>query len=846
MASDEEVSEEEAEMQGEDLSSEELADEQIEDDLPNYHFQMDHYDKEVDCLLEQMQNVVQEEKYADLADDFGCAVDNMADVLVDVSDEETHQISRENDLKDEEEIYPGSKRKLGVVMLLLCVFMIRYRLSDETMQCLLSLIGLLLPENSQLITSLYGFRKYLTKFTFLPDIHYYCSFCYSHYDKNAQRCPNMVCSKDLTESGAVSYFIKHKLMSQLQVLFQRKAFTDAVRTHRFEHLRTVPKGCIQDVYDGLLYQELYNKGFLKNPDNLSFAMNTDGVAIFKSSKVSMWPVYLLVNELPLKQRKARENTLFYGLWLSAKKPMMWSFLQPLYYDLKALETGVEMKDHNNITFTCQATLLTCTCDLPAKAMVCNSIQFNGAYGCWHCLQRGETARTSGGGNVHVFPFKEENPGGPKRTKELVRENVNQVIQNIKNGKSDYMVNGIKGPSCLMYIKNFDFVNGFIIDYMHGVCSGVTKLLLTLWFSNNHKDALFNFHGARLQVNNMLKQIKPTLNITRIPRSLDEMVHWKSSEYRNFLLYWGIPVMSKILEKSHLIHFCLFVKAIFLLSQESIKPEDLLLAETLLFKFVGDFAENYSLRYMTLNVHQLVHLTDMVRHAGPLFANNCFIFEDLNGFIVSHIHGTQGIDSQVVRTINMIQALPILQEKFGGTDLEADAYLASIQDTASRSTWNALEYVNGIYSIGKIVIESISAPSEIHAFKKLIPNFSNNIKSWLRIYISATNSYVYGSLYKRVKRRNQSVVKYSENNTYQYGLVKYFAQCADENVSKKYFAIIVPFQLRSAYDSSIHVRAVDMLDEIKVIFVENILTTCLYINTGCGKYVCDIPNRYDTD
>ena len=65
--------------------------------------------------------------------------------------------------------------------------------------------------------------------------------------------------------------------------------------------------------------------------------------------------------------------------------------------------------------------------------------------------------------------------------------------------------------------------------------------------------------------------------------------------------------------------------------------------------------------MTMNVHQLVHLAQTVRSSGPLFANNCFVFEDLNGFIVSQIHGTQGIDTQVVQTINLIQAIPILRQ-----------------------------------------------------------------------------------------------------------------------------------------------------------------------------------------
>lgn len=40
------------------------------------------------------------------------------------------------------------------------------------------------------------------------------------------------------------------------------------------------------------------------------------------------------------------------------------------------------------TFTCHATLVCVTCDLPAKAIVMNFTQFNGFYGCCHCYQKG--------------------------------------------------------------------------------------------------------------------------------------------------------------------------------------------------------------------------------------------------------------------------------------------------------------------------------------------------------------------------------------------------------------------------------------------------------------------------
>ena len=48
--------------------------------------------------------------------------------------------------------------------------------------------------------------------------------------------------------------------------------------------------------------------------NVSFSINTDGIPVFKSSKMALWPIFLMINELPFKQRKLPENMLQAGLW----------------------------------------------------------------------------------------------------------------------------------------------------------------------------------------------------------------------------------------------------------------------------------------------------------------------------------------------------------------------------------------------------------------------------------------------------------------------------------------------------------------------------------------------------
>ena len=56
---------------------------------------------------------------------------------------------------------------------------------------------------------------------------------------------------------------------------------------------------IKDVCDGALYQKEFKPGgFLSEPYNISVKLNTDGVAIFHSSQFGVWPLFLLVNELP--------------------------------------------------------------------------------------------------------------------------------------------------------------------------------------------------------------------------------------------------------------------------------------------------------------------------------------------------------------------------------------------------------------------------------------------------------------------------------------------------------------------------------------------------------------------
>ena len=85
---------------------------------------------------------------------------------------------------------------------------------------------------------------------------------------------------------------------------------------------------------------------------------------------------------------------------------------------------------NGKSVLCRVALICATLDLPAKAIVTNTLQFNGYWGCCHCLQKGQSflismkyfilavkgQRVACGerGSTQTYPFIESDPCGPLR------------------------------------------------------------------------------------------------------------------------------------------------------------------------------------------------------------------------------------------------------------------------------------------------------------------------------------------------------------------------------------------------------------------------------------------------
>ena len=104
---------------------------------------------------------------------------------------------------------------------------------------------------------------------------------------------------------------------------------------KFHQYKNKPNSTsIRDIVEGKVYKKYEESvGFLANEDSLSLLFNTDGIPLYKSSKVNIWPVFLAVNELPPEEWFAKKNLILWGLLQGKGQPRFSTFFKVFTDDL---------------------------------------------------------------------------------------------------------------------------------------------------------------------------------------------------------------------------------------------------------------------------------------------------------------------------------------------------------------------------------------------------------------------------------------------------------------------------------------------------------------------------------
>lgn len=582
------------------------------------------------------------------------------------------------------------------------------------------------------------------------------------------------------------------------------------------------QGCsvISDITDGQLYQRLLQDGnFLSGNNHLTAIFNTDGVNLYSSSHVELWPIFLAINELNPAARFARENMLLVGLWQGKGKPPFQHYMHIFSEHMNSLYTeGIQIKIEDQ-PINVKLAVICGTLDLPAKASVLNMTFFNGANACITCEEPGVSV-SQGAGRARCYPYRGVR-GFPMRDSETVKLNMQQASANKR-------VNGFKGVSGLSTLQSLDLVEGIVPDYMHGILLGITKLLLSKWFSPTESNKEY-FIGRRLkEISKTLLNIKPPEFIERLPRDLEKHYsHLKATELQTWLLYYGLPCLIGVLPDRFIEHFACLSESIYILLGDEITPTALNRAEMLLDSFYSSFENLYGRGSCGINVHNAgAHLTFYVKQLGPLWAWSCFSFEDANAMLLKTVHGTGNVLKQVMRI------------------KQCQAHLRRVGISNDKPKMWKITYEAINCEVAGRLQDFKATDISDEVLDKLGITDLRSIKRTERIIINGRR--FHAATYERMKRRTCHVVLFENNRI---GSIKFFVLVLPQNCV---YAIV------ECLDKSLtnpikqlaaggHIVPVKATETIAIILAEDMNESLFYIctssETDTKEYVVKVPNRH---
>ncbi|CAF3863670.1 unnamed protein product [Rotaria magnacalcarata] len=381
---------------------------------------------------------------------------------------------------------------------------------------------------------------------------------------------------------------------------------------------------------------------------LTLTLNVDGVKLSKNSQTTIWPILLVVNEIPPNSRFKIENVIIAGVWPGPSKPSRGEIrllLRPFIDELLYLESGYIFDFHDGTTDKVQVYLIGACCDKPAQAILQCISEPTAAFGCGRCEVSGFMVPTKNDGNVRSFSMDYDNTinvtkRSNKRYDELIT--IYQLQQQLKdlwpNKKKlpDVLIDeqrekGIVGVCLFRDLTYFDVGRSFMSDSLHNVYIGAFKRMLDLWLNKKYRKENWNIVKHLKKLAELFSSLRLPSTTTRRPRSLLDYHKFKGNELRVHLLF-GHRIFYRVLQQRYYNHLLQLVVLMHLAEKRKIDNVDLKIIQQLSRSIVVSFPELYSDRHCVQVVHSVLHIGDTVDDFGPITNYTTFQFEnDLGKF-----------------------------------------------------------------------------------------------------------------------------------------------------------------------------------------------------------------------
>ena len=365
----------------------------------------------------------------------------------------------------------------------------------------------------------------------------------------------------------------------------------------------------------------------------NFTLYTDGISIFEKSNLSIWPIYMVFNDIPYSFRYKLENIAIVGIYFGNVKPNMQILFQKAFTPYLSYLNN--FYSYKNISFRYIFKYL--VCDKPAKSMCLNFQSHNASFFCPLCTA---TSKVEFIENIrHCYIPLSVMFNSERRT----HSGFLALAYSAECTKlPDY---GVKGLCFLANINTFDAISSNVIDYMHSICLGVIKRSIELILK-------------KADVRSKFLKLKDFVNLIKIPSFVPVhcidllcMAKWKAKDFRFFLFYIS-PLLKDVDLHSYHLMFNSLRKGLIVLFNSPISSNDSNISQLCFKRFLLTFSNLFGKHNITSNFHDLVHLPSIALTTGPLYEFSSFNFEHLNGRLRKLCKGNKRLDKQILFKIQI--------------------------------------------------------------------------------------------------------------------------------------------------------------------------------------------------
>jgi len=153
--------------------------------------------------------------------------------------------------------------------------------------------------------------------------------------------------------------------------------------NQMQHQRDINK----ENFNATEYGRILNSEF---GEFFTMILNIDGV-VTKNKHISLWPLTIMINEIPLPNRRYSEFIILGGVLPALKHPsnkLFQTVTKIIYEQCAQLETGVKFFIPDVGEKLIKFFLIASCTDKPAQALLTNMVSHNSDYSCAKCFIKG--------------------------------------------------------------------------------------------------------------------------------------------------------------------------------------------------------------------------------------------------------------------------------------------------------------------------------------------------------------------------------------------------------------------------------------------------------------------------